>query len=266
MDNVGGPNANLGCICNTATGSRALQQVDSIRDLYTLSPLDETHRLIVYYNFELPFGRGRKFFGSPNSGAGKALDFVIGGWEIAGISSWRSGRPVIIDNDNINNDIRVETTLASWASGDHNLGGSGFKGKSSVFVSSGDVARFRGGVPSPNRALDITKLKNVSAVPGQVRYYESFTYGTLPSVLDGLRHPSRFSNDLSLGKKFPLFSKDGARFLQFRLEAQNLLNMRGFGNYITNPRGPDFGLMVISSQANLYNRERRIQMSARIVF
>jgi Carboxypeptidase regulatory-like domain len=266
MDNVGGPNATLGCICNTATGSRALQQVDSIRDLYTLSPLDETHRLIVYYNFELPFGRGRKFFGNPNSGAGKALDFVIGGWEIAGISAWRSGRPVYVANDNINNDIRVETTFASWASDDRNLGGSGFGGKSSVFVSSGDAGTFRGTVPSSNRAFDITKLKNVSAVAGQVRYYESFTYGTLPSVLDDLRNPSRFSHDLTLGKKFPLFSADGSRFLQFRLEAQNLLNMRGFGNYNNDPRTPDFGLIVIGSQGDLYYRERRIQMSARIVF
>lgn len=265
-DNVGGPNANLGCICNTATGGRSFQQVDSIRDIYTLSPLDETHRLVVYYNLELPFGRGRRFLGAPNSTRGKVLDFFVGGWDVAGISTWRSGRPVIIDNDNVNNDIRVETTFASWASSDHRLGGSAFAGRQSVFASSGDAAKLRAALGPTARRFDITKLKNVSAVPGQVRYYESFTYGTLPPVIEDLRHPDRFSHDLALSKKFPLFSADGSRFLQLRLEAANVLNMRGFGNYNTNPRSPDFGLIVINNQGDLYYPERRLQMSARIVF
>jgi Carboxypeptidase regulatory-like domain/TonB-dependent Receptor Plug Domain len=260
MDNVGGPNANQGCICNTATGGRGFQQVDSIRDIYTLSPLDETHRLIVYYNLELPFGRGRKLLGNPNSMGGKAIDFIVGGWDLAGTSSWRSGRPVILANDNVNNDIRVETTFASFASGDRSLSGGNFGGNESVFFGGDDVNTAK---VAPNaRRLDISKLKNVSAVAGQTRYYESFTYGDVPAVLDGIRHPSSFGHDLSLAKKFPLFSADGSRFLQFRMEAFNLFNMRGFGDYNTDPRDNlRFGLITGPRYT-----ERRVQVSARIVF
>ena len=53
---------------------------------------NDNHRSHVYTLanvMELPFGKGRKFL----SGAGKALDTVIGGWQMNVIYSWQSGLP-----------------------------------------------------------------------------------------------------------------------------------------------------------------------------
>lgn len=53
---------------------------------------NDNHRSHVYTLanvMELPFGKGRKFL----SGVGKAVDTVIGGWQINVIYSWQSGLP-----------------------------------------------------------------------------------------------------------------------------------------------------------------------------
>ncbi|MDX2041095.1 MAG: TonB-dependent receptor [Acidobacteriota bacterium] len=53
---------------------------------------NDNHRSHVYTLanvMELPFGKGRKFL----SGAGKAVDTVIGGWQMNVIYSWQSGLP-----------------------------------------------------------------------------------------------------------------------------------------------------------------------------
>jgi hypothetical protein len=50
---------------------------------------DVPHSLVVSYLVELPFGHGRRFFAS----AGRAVDTVIGGWQLAGIAVARSGQP-----------------------------------------------------------------------------------------------------------------------------------------------------------------------------
>jgi hypothetical protein len=63
---------------------------------------DEDRLKLVYYNsrevpahriryngiYDLPFGKGKKFA----SGAGRALDALVGGWQVATIGEWRSGR------------------------------------------------------------------------------------------------------------------------------------------------------------------------------
>jgi len=58
--------------------------------------LDNQHRkhsLTASYVYELPFGRGRKF----GANSAKALDLIAGGWSVAGIHSFASGRPFGLD-------------------------------------------------------------------------------------------------------------------------------------------------------------------------
>jgi hypothetical protein len=53
---------------------------------------NDNHRSHVYTLasvWELPFGQGRKFL----SGAGRAADLIIGGWQLSTIYSWQSGLP-----------------------------------------------------------------------------------------------------------------------------------------------------------------------------
>jgi hypothetical protein len=50
---------------------------------------DVPHNFVTSYIWELPFGKGRRFLGS----GPKALDFVIGGWQLQGINTLQSGVP-----------------------------------------------------------------------------------------------------------------------------------------------------------------------------
>ena len=45
------------------------------------------HRLVVSGTWNLPFGKGRTYF----SGANRFVDAFVGGWNIAGVSTWHSG-------------------------------------------------------------------------------------------------------------------------------------------------------------------------------
>ena len=247
LDDVGGPEAGNGAITGFAYGSKDVQSVDSINSAWGLSAYDEKHRLITTYSYELPFGKGKRWLGSPQGDMGKTvLDYVVGGWEISGFTAWRSGRPVILvaGNTNVNNDTRVERTFGSYASSDHNLNHPSFSDNNQVLRSSND--------PRPEgmtRRFD----------PSKVLDAKTFTYGTLPPILDNIRHPSFTQTDVSLMKKFRLWSE--ASFLQIRLEAENAFNQRGFGQYNTTIGTPDFGLITTAG-----NVERRMQVSARIVF
>jgi len=247
MDDVGGPEAfNLGIVV-TGNGGKAVQTVDGLGAAWGVGALDETHRLVLTYSYELPFGRGKQFLGSPDSLAKKLLDYAAGGWQFSGFTVYRSGRPVIFiaGNQNVNNDIRAEHTKGSYASSDHNLVFPGFTSNHDVLKSSQDPR-----TPDMMRAFD----------PSKVLDAQTFTYGTLPAVNPELRHPGNSQTDLSLMKKFR-FDSEGKRFLQLRLEALNALNARGYGPYNTTIGSPDFGL--ITSVGHI---ERQMQVSARIVF
>jgi hypothetical protein len=56
---------------------------------YAWSDFDRRHVVQAYYTFDLPFGRGRRF----GSDLPKALDYIIGGWQISGLFSYGTGRP-----------------------------------------------------------------------------------------------------------------------------------------------------------------------------
>jgi hypothetical protein len=249
LDNVGGANAGNGGIGAAGTGTKRFQSVDTLRDVYGLSPLDEKHRLVAYYTIQFPFGRGRRFLGDTQGLGRTVLDYIVGGWELSGIHQWRSGRPLVLDtvNINTNNDIRVEQIFGSYATSDHNLTGGSFGGNKDIFVVGGDP----GSIPNSARRLD----------PSKVLTTRVFTYGDLPSVYGDIRQPSSFSHDISLMKKFPIFSEDGTRYLQVRMEGQNIFNMRGYGDYNTQIGNPSYGLITGSRYA-----PRQIQVSARFVF
>ncbi len=48
------------------------------------------HRFVVSYNYDLPFGTGRRFLGSAN----RAVNILLGGWAVGGITALASGRTV----------------------------------------------------------------------------------------------------------------------------------------------------------------------------
>jgi hypothetical protein len=183
---------------------------------------------------------------SPQSIGAKILDGAVGGWELAGMGGWRTGRPVRLNpsNANINNNIRMEVTYGSFIDPSKpDVANPAFTDNSKVFYSSRDTL--------PKDPL--RRFYNAKDA-------DQFVYGTLPPVFPRLRQPSRYDYDMSLMKAFYL-SGDNRRYLQVRMEGTNFLNARGFGNYNTSINTTYFGMITSAGQS-----PRNIQISARLVF
>lgn len=63
----------------------------------SLANFDATHRLVVSYNYELPFGKGKALFNSSGGVAGK----IVSGWQVNGITTLQSGFPVVVGRPNV---------------------------------------------------------------------------------------------------------------------------------------------------------------------
>ncbi len=63
-------------------------------DVYGVALNDRTHRFLVNYSYDLPLGRGKRLLGAPNGLAASILDKAVGGWTIAGTTTYRSGTPL----------------------------------------------------------------------------------------------------------------------------------------------------------------------------
>ena len=154
--------------------------------------LDNQHRkhsLTASYVYELPFGRGRKF----GSNANKAVDFVTGGWSLAGIHSFASGRPFGL----------------SVRGGPANTG---------QLSRPNVVAGVDPELPSSQQ--DPRRWFNTDAFVAN----DQFTYGNAGrNILIG---PGLTNWDFALYKRFNLSE---SKFFQFRFEAFNLTNTPSFG-------------------------------------
>jgi hypothetical protein len=56
----------------------------------SLASIDRAHRIVGSGIWELPFGKGRKF----GTSLPKALEFIAGGWQLAGVAQRQSGQPI----------------------------------------------------------------------------------------------------------------------------------------------------------------------------
>lgn len=58
------------------------------------SDFDIRHNATTNIVYELPFGKGKRFLG----GSSRWLDYVVGGWQISAIGTYRSGTPLTLSN------------------------------------------------------------------------------------------------------------------------------------------------------------------------
>ena len=63
--------------------------VDNPRIAYGPDDMNRNHVFVANIVYELPFGKGKMF----GSGVGRAMDLVIGGWQLNSTSNWSSGLP-----------------------------------------------------------------------------------------------------------------------------------------------------------------------------
>jgi hypothetical protein len=176
---------------------------------------DATDQITALFVYDLPFGRGQAF----GRDVGWFVNEAIGGWEISGIETWRTGLAFTMQDG-----VASTTSLAADA-------GDIFVGPRSALAESIHI--------EANNNNQVEFYKNPTAAAAAFVPNLGLETGTR----DNLRGP-HFSNfDAAVSKNFPLWNE---RYrLQFRAEAYNALNHTNFGiPNATDTAGPAFGQLT----------------------
>jgi Predicted outer membrane protein len=198
------------------------------RDFYcrecdrSLSVYDQKHRLVANFTWELPFGRGKALGSNWN----KAMDAILGQWQINGIAVIGSARPLQFGV--------VQNTSFSFGGGQRpdNVGRSGDLGDERSLERWFDTSAFV--LPQP------------------------YTFGNMGRLHPSLRGDRVENLDFSVFKNFRI--RERAQ-VQFRAEAFNAFNHPVFGDPNTTVGNVNFGR--VTSQAN---SPRQIQLALKVIF
>lgn len=212
------------------------------QDIYNLAPEyaraidDIPTRFTVATTYELPVGRGKRFFG----GANRLLDLAIGGWTLNDVSILQSGAPLAITQNNVN-----------ALPGTFGVGGSVQRPNVS------GLSGCRTGAPESRFNSYITKVGYTNAI-SPTTGATSLAYGNAART-SNCYGPGYANTDLSVNKSFKLTERVVA---QFRGEALNAFNTPEFGALVSNSiDNSNFGR--ISGQLGF---SRLVQLGGRITF
>ncbi|MEZ5367224.1 MAG: hypothetical protein R2748_34025 [Bryobacterales bacterium] len=169
-------------------------------------PTDRPHVLTFSYNYELPFGKGKKWLAE--SGVGRVL---AGGWSVAGVHSYQSGTRLGITANN---------TLPY------------FNGGLRPDLVSADTIRTGTSMGDFDPATDSYLDKGAFALPA------AGSYGNTPRYLSNVRGPMYMEESFALFKQTQITERISH---QFRFEVANPLNRVVFGNPVTNFAAGNFG-------------------------
>jgi hypothetical protein len=194
---------------------------------YAWSDFDRRHALQATYVYELPFGKGKMFGGN----VPRALDLVIGGWQVAGTFNWASGRPFTVYSG-LTTYTNVNQSFANCSECTRGMGrlvDRGGQGWS--WFSNEQLAMFS--QPAPG------ELGNTG---------RNFFIG-----------PRQFQTDISLSKKFRFTERYS---FDFRVDARNLTNNASFSIPTATYTSDSFGRIG----TGVTSFARRIQLSGKFNF
>jgi hypothetical protein len=214
----------------TLSGSNNLFTKDptNYNTSYTNASWDIRHNFTTAFNYDVPFGRGRRYGANMN----RAVNAVVGGWAANGILTLHSGQPFT---------IRSNGCLGVWGGGTT---------CSPVLVNGKDPNAAPANGRSPSAWFDTSSfLAPNTAYPGGNLGLQT-NYG-----------PPGRTLDFSLFKDFAFTERIG---LQFRAEALNLANTPQFNvaNVDANRQDGNFGQVTGTNTGS----ERHIQFALRLHF
>jgi hypothetical protein len=187
---------------------------------------DRTHVLTGHFIWQLPFGKGRRW-----ANAGWLAD-VVGQWQVSGIGTFATGRPLVITGTTTSNG--VSTGLGAYAKllGDPKL-------------------------PEGQQTLDHWfNSEKDPALGAAFAQPDPFTFGTLKRTYPEVRGPKVNKLDLMLSRIQPIKKTN----LELRIEAQNIFNTTQFGEPVSSFSSVDFGRITTGGG------ERRLQIGLRLWF
>jgi hypothetical protein len=192
-----------------------------------LAQFDIPHNLVLSWNYELPFGRGKRWVNVSS----RALNLLVGGWQLNAIHEYRSGAP--------------------------------------VFVGGGGAIPLFGGGNRPNRVPGVAPLTGISHGsfdPGRDRYLNidafsqpaPFTLGNAAPNYGDIRAFGFRNENFSVLKNFAIAE---GHALQFRAEFFNAFNRVNFSGVQANINAPSaFGRITGAAPP------RSIQLVLKYVF
>lgn len=213
---------------------------------YGSSSFDVRHNINADAVWQLPFGRGEKFFGD----SGKLAQAFVGGWQVSGIFRWNSGLPISSPFDS-----------AQWATN---------------FNVQANVTPLTPIKTCPDRP----KVGSPKIFGGcdETAIYQNFrsAYPGETGPRNYLRFPGYIDTDLGIAKTFTMPWSEKHQ-LQLRIDAFNVTNTQHFGNADTGTRTgfgvlPDAKLTGAtppsnwSNFTNIQGNPRVLQVSGRYSF
>jgi Carboxypeptidase regulatory-like domain len=184
------------------------------------APNDQRHVLKGYVAYELPFGRGQRFFSADNA----VLDKFVSGWQATALVHYNSGTPLYIYAVN-------PYPYGSWAAVYPNVN---MHGDFSRKFHAGRYQRVSGSqAPTSNQYF----LGANFSPPAWG------TLGTGPEGFDALRGFGYADEDAALLKNTH-FGHDNRFNLSIRVEFYDLLNRHYFNNPNTDMSSPNFGYVT----------------------
>jgi hypothetical protein len=167
---------------------------------------NRNHMWVFSPVYELPFGKGKKFMGD----ASRAVDYLVGGWQLSDSTSWGSGLP--------------------WTPGFSNCGGEQDVGVCRPDKGAGSFhTGVTGGIDSVHHNLTFyTPVPDITNPANPAGPFLDPTKGNLGNIQRNSFHgPRAFTSDLSIVKKFPIHERFN---MQFRTDFFNLFNHPVYAN------------------------------------
>jgi hypothetical protein len=228
-----------GGIGSTSNSSGVVQNVYDLRADRGLSDFDVRNRVVFSPVAELPFGKNKPFL---SSGLGSA---VAGGWQLSGIFTFQTGRPLTVTDSATNNSGSFGAADRPNEISNPNASRDSVTGARTHTVQEWfDVHAF---------ALAPSFKAATATTPAQQGQFGDAGR----NIVEG---PSYTDIDLTLARSFPIFERVNG---QFRVDSFNILNHPNFFNPLT--QGAQYGSSAFGTVTQA-NGNREFQFALRVLF
>jgi hypothetical protein len=192
----------------------------------SLASQDVSRRLVFSYVYDLPFGRGKSFAANMP----KAVDAIVGHWQVNGILTLSTGVPLAVATAQNNSQSFSATQYPN------------------VNGQSAEMAGSRTTDEKLAKWFETTVFTQPSP----------FTFGSGPRVLPDVRADGIRGMDFSVFKDIPVRE---AMHVQFRAEFFNITNTPNFA-----PPGQAFGNPAFGVVNSQFNTPRQVQLGLKFYY
>jgi Carboxypeptidase regulatory-like domain len=216
----------------------SIQNPFNLKNDKSVSTSDIPNMVMLNYIYELPFGHNKPFLNS-NS----VENYVVGGWQIAGIHRYFEGQPNQLSCTNgipgADTCIRFDYVPAQPVAS-ASVRNKTFNPLTDLYL---------------NDAAFVDQNVNVPTTPG-----EAYQLGNVPRTLNGYlgaRLPTFYDEDFSIVKRFPFIREQN---IEFRAEMFNAFNRHIWGG----PNGNPYNAASFGQVTGTASTSRQVQFQLRI--